>query len=70
MTKPVEMSDEQLAAVARSCLDEADPYLKELKRRGYNVLAEVETIAVQTLDGKFTTAMGPIELRITREISI
>jgi len=66
----VAMSDEQLAAVARGCLEEADPYLRELKRRGYNVLAEVQTNVVQTPDGKFTTIMGPIELRITREIAI
>lgn len=73
MTKPVEMSDEQLAANARSSLESASPYIDELKRRGYNVFVDVTALAmtVQTPFGEQKLALSPqFDLRITREISI
>ena len=70
----VAMSDEQLAASARRCLDSAKPFIRELTRRGYRVFAEAENtaLAIETPDGQLTPVGNnvQIDLRITREIFI
>ena len=73
MQMPEDMTDEELAERARASMSEAEPLICELRRRGYNVWADVDC----TMLGIETLSEGPRQvwtckatLKITREISI